>query len=214
MILRVWGPLSSLLREIAFDSHDPGWDPPAIEQLGDVLCDFPNVFSTSKTDFNSCSLMPFQILVPNSGALVIARPHSINPILAKEVDATFNQYLAAGLIQHSTSPYSSLLVVISKKSGGVRITVTYKKFNRISKHSQLPIPLGNQVLYSLGSGRVFSLFELVSLFSLFELVLSFRQKTAKKELPLQRSAHPQASMDGSFCLRVAAFSWVVRQGHQ
>ena len=202
------------MRDIGFDLHDPGWDPPAIEQLGDELCDFPDVFSTSKTDFNSCSLMPFQISVPNSGTLVIARPQGMNPILAKEVDVTLNQYLAAGLIQHSTSQYSSLLVVIPTKYGGVKITVTYKNFKQISKHSQLPIPLGNQVLYSLGSGRVFSLFELISSFSLFELVSSFRQKTAKKELPLQRSAHPQASMISSLCFRVAAFAWMVRQDYQ
>ena len=58
--LRVWARTLPHLKEIAFDLHDPGWDPPAIEQLGDVLCDFPDVFSTSKTDFVSCSLMPFE----------------------------------------------------------------------------------------------------------------------------------------------------------
>ena len=97
-----------------------------------MLCDFPDVFSTSKTDFWSCSLMPFEVSVPEESAPVTSRPHRINPILAKEVDATLIQYLAAGLIQHSTSPNSSPLVVIPKKSGGVRITVNYKKLNQIS----------------------------------------------------------------------------------
>ena len=80
------------------------------------------------------------------------------------MDATLNQYVAAGLIQHPTSPYSSLLVVIPKKPGGVGITVNYKKSNQISKLSQLPIPRVDQILDSLGSGRVLSLFELVSYF--------------------------------------------------
>ena len=180
--LRVWARLPPHLREIAFDSHDPGWDPPAIEQLGDVLCDFPDVFSTSKTDFGSCSLMPFEILVPEGSPLVTPRPHRINPILAKEVGATLNQYLAAGLIQHSISPYSSPLVIIPKKSGGVRITVNYKKLNQTSKLSQLPIPRVDQVLDSLGSGRVFYLFDLVS---------SFHQITAHKDtVPLTAFCTP------------------------
>ena len=51
------------------------------------------------------------------------------------VDATLDQILAAGLIKHSTSPYSSPLVVIPKKSGGVWITLNYKKLNQISKLS-------------------------------------------------------------------------------
>ena len=84
--------------------------------------------------------------------------------MAKEVDATLNQYLAAGLIQHSTSQYTCPLVVIPKKSGGVRITVNYKKLNKISSLSQLPIPCMAQVLDSLGKGRVILLLALVSSF--------------------------------------------------
>ena len=82
--LRVWARLPPHLREIAFDLHDPGWSPPAIEQLGDVLCEFPDVFSTSKTDFESCSLMPFEISVPGGIAPVTSRPHRINPIWPKK----------------------------------------------------------------------------------------------------------------------------------
>ena len=119
-----------------------------------MLCKFPDVFSTLKTDFGCCSLLTFEISVPEGSAPVTYRPHRINPILAKEVDVTLNQYLAAGLIQHSTSPYSSPLVVIPKKPGGVMITVNYKKLNQISKLSQLPIPRVDQVVVSLGSGRV------------------------------------------------------------
>ena len=101
--LRVWARLPPHLREVAFGLHDPGWTPPVIEQVGDVLCEFPEVFSTSKTDFGSCSLIPFEISVPEGSAPVTSRPHRLNPILAKEVDATLNHYLAAELIQHSTS---------------------------------------------------------------------------------------------------------------
>ena len=107
--------------------------------------------------------MPFEISVPEDSAPVTSRPHRINPLLAKEVDTTLNQYLAANLIQHSTSPHSSPLVVIPKKSGGVRITVNYKKLNKISLR-QLPISRVDQVLDSLGKGRVFSRFDLVSSF--------------------------------------------------
>ena len=82
--LRVWARLPPHLREIEFDLHDPGWTPPAIEQLGDVLFEFPDVFSTSKTDFGSCSLTPSEISVPEGSAPVTSRPYRINPILAKE----------------------------------------------------------------------------------------------------------------------------------
>ena len=52
--LRVWHRLPRHLREITFDLHSPEWTPPAIEELGDVLREFPDVLSSSKTDFGSC----------------------------------------------------------------------------------------------------------------------------------------------------------------
>ena len=65
--LCVWARLPLHLREIAFDLHNPGWTLSVIEQLGDGLCEFPDVFSTSKTDFGSCALMPFEMSVPEGG---------------------------------------------------------------------------------------------------------------------------------------------------
>ena len=109
---------------------------------------------------------------------------------AKEVDAALNQHLTAGLIQQSTSPYSSPLVVVPKISGGVRITVNYKELNDISSLSQLPIPRVDQVLNSLGKGRIFSLFDLLS---------SFHQIIAHKDtVPLT-----------AFCTFTGLCEWLV-----
>ena len=121
--LRVWARLPSHLQAEAFDLHDTDRTPEAIEQLGDVLCKFPNVFSKSKSEFGSCSLVSFVILVAKESAPAMSRPHRINPIMAEEMEVTLDQYLAEGLIQHLTSPYSIPLMVIPRESGGVRITV-------------------------------------------------------------------------------------------
>ena len=80
------------------------------------------------------------------------------------MDATLNQFLTAVLIRHSTSPYSSPLAVVPHKSGGVGITVTYKKLNDISRVSQLPVPRVGRVLESPGKLSVFSCFDLASAF--------------------------------------------------
>ena len=50
---------------------------------------------------------------------------------------------------------------IPKTSGGIRITVNYKKLNQISSLSHLLISRVDQVLDSLGKGRVFSRLDLV-----------------------------------------------------
>ena len=93
-----------------------------------------------------------------------SRPYRVNPPVAKQVDAILDQYLAAGLIQHSTSPYSSPLVVIPKKNGGIRITVNYRKLNKLCALSQLPIPRVDDTLDKLRKGNVYSLFDMKSAF--------------------------------------------------
>ena len=106
------------------------------------------------------------------------------------MEVTLNQCLAARLIQHSTSTYSSPLVVIPKTSGGLKITVNYLKLNQISKLSQLPIPPVDLVLDSLGSGRVFSLFDLVSSFN-------------------QIKAHEDTVPLTAFCTPTGLYEWPV-----
>ena len=155
--------------------------PSAIDDLGDVLREHQDVFSTSITDFDSYSLIPFKITVPPDNAPVTFHPYWMNPIVAKQADAIIDQYLAAGRIQHSTSPYAGPMVAIPKKDGGVRITMNYKKLNAISSLGQLPIPSVDEILYSLGKGRIFSLF-----------VSSFHQITIDKDtIPLTTFGTPE-----------------------
>ena len=92
----------------------------------------------------------------------MSRPYRINPPTAKQVVAVLDKFLAAGLVQHSTSPWASSVVVIPTKPDGIRITVNYKKLNKLSILGQLPIPRVDEVLDKLGTVRIFSLFELVS----------------------------------------------------
>ena len=80
------------------------------------------------------------------------------------------------------------MVAIPKKDGGVRITINYKKPNAISSLEQLPIPRVDEVLDSLGKGRIFSLFDLVS----------FHQITIDKDtIPLT-----------AFCTPNRLFEWL------
>ena len=173
--LQVWHKLPAHLREVSFDFQGPGWDPHIITQLGNTLIEFPDVFSTSSTDFGWCSLLPFEISVPPDSTPVTSRPYHVNPLVVKQMGTILDGYHASGLIQNSTSPYASPVVIIPKRSGGIRLTINYKNLN-ISILGQLPIPRVDEVLDKLGLGRIFSLFDLIS---------SFHQITVHKEtIPL------------------------------
>ena len=131
----------------------------------DTLAAYANVFSSSKLDYGECSLRPFEIKLPPGTQPIQSRPYRLNSVLSKQVDAILDSYLAAGLIQHSASPWSSSLVCVPKKSGGIRITVNYQKLNKVTEIPQIAIPRVDEVLDTLGGGSVFSVFDLFSGFT-------------------------------------------------
>ena len=98
-------------------------------------------------------------------------------------------YLAAGLIQHSTSPWSSPLVCVPKQSVGIRITVNYQKLNKVTEIPQIAIPRVNEVLDTLGGGSVFSVFDIFSGFT-------------------QSTIHPDTIPLTAFCTPNGLYEWL------
>ena len=69
--------------------------------------------------------------------------------------------LADGVIQHSTSPWNSPILVVPKKldSSGkrkCRIVVDFRKLNDVTVVDSFPIPVISDVLDSLGKSKYFS----------------------------------------------------------
>ena len=110
-------------------------------------------------------------------------------MLSKQADAILDSYLAAGLIQHSTSPWSSPLVCVPKKSGGTRITNNYQKLNKVTEIPQIAIPRVDEVLDTLDGGSVFSVFDLFSGFT-------------------QLTIHPDTIPLTAFCTPNGLYEWL------
>ena len=162
---RFWKTVPPHIRRIDFALDAAGWDPPAIDALSATLVSFADGSSSSKLDYGECSLRPFEIKVPPGTHPIQSRPYRLNPVLSKQVDAILDSYLAAGLIQHSASPWSSPLVCVPMNSGGIRITVNYQTLNKVTEIPQIAIPRVDEVLDTLSGGLVFSVFDLFSGFT-------------------------------------------------
>ena len=187
--LRLWNTVPPHIRRIDFALDAPGWEPSAIDALSATLAEYADIFSSSKLDYDACSLRPFEIKVPPGTQSIQSRPYRLNPILLNQVDAILDSYLAAGLIQHSTSPWSSPLVCVSKKSGGIRITVNYQKLNKVTEIPRIAIPRVDEVLDTLGDGSVFSVFDLFSGFT-------------------QLAIHPETIPLTAFCTPNGLYEWL------
>ena len=166
-----------------------GWDSTALDALSATLVTYAEVFSSSKLDYGECPLRPFEIKVPPGTQPNQSRPYRLNPVLSKQVDVILDSYLAAGLIQHSASPWSSPLVCVPKTSGGIRITVNYPKLNKVTEIPQIAILRVDKVLDTLGGGSVFSVFDLFSGFT-------------------QLTIHPDTIPLTAFCTPNGLYEWL------
>ena len=187
--LRLWNTVPPHIRRIDFALDAAGWDSAALDALATTLAAYADAFSSSKLDYGECSTRHFEIKVPPETQPIQSRPYRLNPVLSKQVDAILDSYLAAGLIQHSTSPWSSPLVCVPKKSGGIRITVNYQKLNKVTEIPQIAIPRVDEVLDTLGGGSVFSVFDLFSGFT-------------------QLTIHPDTIPLTAFCTPNGLYEWL------
>lgn len=67
-----------------------------------------------------------------------------------------NDYLDAGMIQPSTSPYGAPILFVRKKDGGLRMCVDYRALNKITVKNRYPIPRIEDHFDQLEGAKYFS----------------------------------------------------------
>lgn len=143
--------------ELSPSSGTPSW-PPEIEQLlhqFSRLFDPPSQLPPSRSCDHSIPLVA-------GAAPVFSRPYRFSPTIKDEVEKQVKEMLSTGIIQKSSSPYSSPVLLVKKKDNSWRFCVDYRQLNAITVKSKYPVPIIDELLDELGGATWFSKLDLRS----------------------------------------------------
>ncbi|XP_057442060.1 uncharacterized protein LOC130733807 [Lotus japonicus] len=137
-------------------------DPATKEHKTTVLEEFKDVFE------EPTQLPPFrgihdhQIVLKEGSNPVSLRPYRYPPAQKDVIDNMVKELLDSGVIQPSSSPFASPVVLVKKKDGSWRMCVDYRKLNDMTVKAKFPIPLVEDLLDELGGAQIFSKLDLRS----------------------------------------------------
>ncbi|MCO5578309.1 hypothetical protein L7F22_032149 [Adiantum nelumboides] len=89
-------------------------------------------------------------------------PYRLNAAQQKEIVSQVNELLEKGLIQPSSSPYCSPVLLLQKKDGSWRMCIDYRALNKNTIKNRFPIPRIDDILDRLQGGSMFSRIDLKS----------------------------------------------------
>jgi len=128
-------------------------------ELTKILREYSDVFSTGKLDLGETSLATHQI--DTGDARPMRQKLRRQPChLLDKIDEYVGKMVKVGVIEPSCSPWTSNIVVVSKKDGSLRFWVDYRKSNSVTRRDAYPLPRIDSCLDALNGTQFFSAFDL------------------------------------------------------
>jgi len=101
-----------------------------------------------------------------------------NPKVQGEINAKADEILQMGYIEHSTIPYSSPIVMLTKMKGKWRLCAVFRQINAKSIKDAYPMPRKNYIIDQLREARYISSLDLKDEYWQTTLKADSRQYTA------------------------------------
>ena len=155
--------LHELVRKIECQQHR--------RNLLSLLLHFDEIFNVAST--------PIHHVINTKPQTPPARKSYPQPDKEEEMYTIIQEFLQAGLITKSHSPYAAPAMLVKKNDGTSRLVIDYKKLNLITIKDSSPLPNMEDTIRKLGHGyKYFSKLDLKSGFYQIPINAADKEKTA------------------------------------
>ena len=94
------------------------------------------------------------------------------------MDKNLKSMIDHGVVQLSSSPWASPVVLVKKKDGSTRFCVDYRRLNEVTRKDAYPLSRIDSTLDALGGAKYFSTIDLASGYWQVQVDPSDQEKTA------------------------------------
>lgn len=120
-----------------------------------------DVFSLSEQDLGRTNLVTHNIDTGDARPIK-QHPRRTSPSKHAEIERQVEDLLQRGIVKKSNSPWSSPVVLVTKKDGSQRFCVDYRQVNAVTVKDAYPLPRIDDSLCSLSGAKWFSTLDLAS----------------------------------------------------
>lgn len=161
--------------------------PPDLRRMyTSVISQFPSIFSLDPTDIGNCPTLPQTMVMKDPHKIVSIPPYRTAPHLQPVVKHYVNTLLNTGVIQRSTSPFCSPLLLVRKAGAKTtqplveqfRVVHDYRKLNENTVRDAYPLHNLYDLLDKVAAAKVWSVLDLSSGFWNQQLDPQSRRYTA------------------------------------
>lgn len=147
------------------------------KELRSIVSEYSDIFSQHAGDIGDTDLVEHHIDTVEATPIK-QRPRRIPVKIREQVEADKTQMLKNGIIEESTSPWCSPVVLVRKKDRSFRFCVDLRAVNGVTRGCAHPLPRVDEALDTLAGATWFTTLDMAAGYWQVPLAAEDREKTA------------------------------------
>ena len=146
-------------------------------QLKSLVSEYRDILALKPEELGRTSLVQHRVDTGDH-APIRQRPYRVSETQRGIIEEHVTDMLNRGIIQPSTSPWASPIILVKKKDGTDRFVVDFRRLNSVTRKDSYPLPRIGDALDALNGTKYFSSIDLMSGFWQVEMEPESREHTA------------------------------------